>query len=216
MKNIAIKAIFLALSTLGMVSCKNDKTKTSEAKAVETVASAETFKAVASKTMVSWDADKIVGGHNGTINASAGVLNVKGGKLVGGNFIFDINTIKCLDIPAGDENNGKLIGHLKAEDFFDVAKYPSAAFQITSVNEKGGKTIIAGNLTVKGVKKNIEFPASVNIAVNSATITSEEFTIDRTEFNLKYNSGKFADPAKLGDYLIKDNVGIKVTVVATK
>ncbi len=216
MKNIAIKAISLALLTLGMVSCKNDKTKTSEAKAVETVAAAETFKAIASKTTVSWDADKIVGGHNGTINASAGVLNAKGGKLVGGNFIFDINTIKCLDIPADDENNGKLIGHLKAEDFFDVAKYPSAAFQITSVNEKDGKTIIAGNLTVKGVKKNIEFPASVNIAGNSATITSEEFTIDRTEFNLKYNSGKFADPAKLGDYLIKDNVGIKISVVATK
>lgn len=216
MKNIAIKAISLALLTLGMVSCKNDKTKTTEAKAVETVAAAETFKAVTSKTMVSWDADKLVGGHNGTINTSAGVLNVKGGKLVGGNFIFDIGTIKCLDIPEGDENNAKLIGHLKSEDFFNVAKYPSAAFQITSVNEKEGKTIIAGNLTVKGVKKNIEFPASVNIAGNSATITSEEFTIDRTEFNLKYNSGKFVDPVKLGDYLIKDNVGIKISVVATK
>jgi len=214
MKNIAIKAISLVVLTLGAVSCKNDKTKTTEAKAVEQVAVEKTFKAIAAETMISWDADKLVGGHNGTINASVGVLNIKDNKLVGGNFIFDINSIKCLDIPADNENNAKLVGHLKAEDFFDVAKYPSAAFQITSVSKKEGKSIIAGNLTLKGIKKNIEFPATVNVTDNSATITSEEFVIDRTEFNIKYNSGKFADPVKLGDYLIKDNVGIKVSVVA--
>jgi len=56
----------------------------------------------------------------------------------------------------------------------------------------------------------------VSINGNTATITSEEFIIDRTEFDIKYNSGKFADAAKLGDYLIKDNVGIKVAVAATK
>lgn len=216
MKTYSAKLISLAIVALGIVSCKNDKTKTTEAKAVEAVIVENTYKAVASKTMIMWDADKLVGGHNGTINASAGVLNTKGNKLVGGNFIFDINTIKCLDIPADDENNAKLIGHLKAEDFFDVAKYPSAAFQITSVSEKEGKSIIAGNLTLKGVKKNIEFPATINVTDNSATITSEEFVIDRTEFNIKYNSGKFADPAKLGDYLIKDNVAIKVNVEAVK
>jgi len=216
MKNIAIKAISLVVITLGMVSCKNNKAKTSEAKEVEKIIAEETFKAVPAQTMISWDAKKIVGGHNGTINASTGVLNVKDGKLVGGNFIFDVNTIKCLDIPADDENNAKLVGHLKGEDFFNVAKYPNAAFQITSVSEENGKQVIAGNLTVKGIKKNIKFPATVSINGNSATITSEEFAIDRTEFDIKYNSGKFADAAKLGDYLIKDNVGVKVTVTATK
>ena len=216
MKNIAIKAISLAVLTFGMVSCKNEKAKTTAAKEVEKVITEETFKAIPAKTMISWDAKKIVGGHNGTINASAGLLNVKDGKVVGGSFIFDINTIKCLDIPADDEKNAKLIGHLKAADFFDVEKHASAAFQITSVSEKNGKQLIAGNLTIKGIKKNIEFPANISVNGNTATITSEEFAIDRTEFDIKYSSGKFTDPAKLGDYLIKDNVGIKVTVAATK
>jgi len=143
-KNITIKAITLAALTFGMVSCKNDKTKTTEAKEVEKVAVEEIYKATPAKTMIMWDAAKLVGGHQGTINASTGILNVTDGKLVGGNFIFDVNTIKATDIPAEDENYAKLVGHLKAEDFFNVAAHPNAAFQITSVTENAGKSTIAG------------------------------------------------------------------------
>jgi len=220
MKNIVIKAISLAVFSLGMVSCKNDKAKTetkiADVNAIKTVVTEKTYKAIPEQTMISWEGKKIVGGHNGTINASAGVLNVKDTKLVGGNFIFDINTIKCLDLPAESEKNAKLIGHLKADDFFDVAKYPSAAFQITNVKQANGKNVITGNLTIKGVKKSVEFPANITIKENTVTIVSEQFSIDRTDFGVNYSSGKFTDPAKLGDYLIKDNVGIKVTVVASK
>lgn len=220
MKNAVVKMISLAVLAVGMICCKNEKTntETAELKEVKSVVLVEeTFKAIPSETFISWDAKKIIGGHNGTINASTGVVNVKGGKLIGGNFILDINnTLKCLDIPADNEKNAKLIGHLKAEDFFNVAKHPNAAFQITSVKENAGKNIITGNLTIKGIKKAIEFPASIAIQENKITISSEEFTIDRTDFGINFKSGKFTDPAKLGDYLIKDNVGIKVSVVATK
>ena len=48
------------------------------------------------------------------------------------------------------------------------------------------------------------------------TLSSEMFTIDRTEWDIKYNSGKFVAPAKLGDYLIKDDIEIKVAVKAKK
>lgn len=217
MKKIALKSIVLFAATISLVACgKKPKTQTEEAKpvAVAPVVS-ESYTADNTKTLISWDAKKLVGGHQGTINASNGVLNIKGGKLVGGTFLFDINTITATDI---DETKGlgKLNEHLKNADFFDVAKYSSAAFEITSVKEDAGKSIIAGNLTIKDVKKNIEFPATVAVANGIATIASDEFTIDRTEFNIKHNSGKFADPAKLGDYLIKDNVGIKVNVVANK
>lgn len=217
MKKLSFKLIALAFIASATVSCKKNKeVKTSEAKPVVEVTASETYKAIPTETLISWDAKKIVGGHQGTINASAGVLELKGGKLVGGNFIFDINSIKATDIPAEEESYGKLIGHLKAPDFFDVEKFPNAAFAITGVSEKEGKSVISGNLTIKGVKKNIEFPATVTVSGNSITIVSDEFSIDRTEFDIKYSSGKFTDPAKLGDYLIKDNVGIKVNAVAKK
>ncbi|WP_010177411.1 YceI family protein [Aquimarina agarilytica] len=216
MKKQLINILAVTVLTASFISCKKNKeVETTNAKTVEQVVTAEKFKAVPAQTMIKWNAHKIVGGHQGTINASAGLIEVKGNDLVGGNFIFDINTIKCSDLPAG-ENYDKLIGHLKNEDFFDVAKHPSAAFQITSVTPKNGKSVIAGNLSIKGIKKNIEFPATVSVNGNTVTITSDEFEIDRTEWGVKYNSGKFADPAKLGDYLIKDNVGIQIAVTASK
>lgn len=219
MKNTVVKVVSLVALVLGMISCKNEKTKTAtaEVEEVQSVIVDEIYKAIPADTYISWEAKKIIGGHNGTINASTGVVNVKGGKLIGGNFILDVsNTLKCLDIPEDNENNSKLIGHLKAEDFFNVAKHPNAAFQITSVKENGGESVISGNLTIKGIKKGIEFPANVTIQGNKVVIKSEEFTIDRTDFGINFKSGKFTDPAKLGDYLIKDNVGIKVTVTAVK
>ncbi len=216
MKKQILNILVATALTASFISCKKTKeVETTEAKTVEQVAVAEKYKVNPAQTMIKWDAHKLVGGHQGTINASAGAVETKGDALVGGNFIFDINTIKCTDLPAG-ENYDKLIGHLKNEDFFDVAKHPNAAFQITSVTPKDGKSIIAGNLTIKGIKKNIEFPANVSINGNSISISSDEFEIDRTEWDVKYNSGKFADPAKLGDYLIKDNVGIKIAVTASK
>ncbi|WP_010522125.1 YceI family protein [Aquimarina agarivorans] len=216
MKKLFINIIAVTALTASIISCKKNKeVETTEAKAVEQVVTAEKYKANPDQTMIMWNAHKLTGGHQGTINASNGLIEIKGNELVGGNFIFDINTIACTDLPAG-ENNDKLIGHLKGEDFFDVAKHPNAAFQITSVTPKDGKSVIAGNLTIKGVKKNIEFPATVTVNGNTANITSDEFEIDRTEWDVKYNSGKFADPAKLGDYLIKDNVGIKIAVTASK
>ena len=216
MKKQLIKIATIAFIAMGAISCKDGKkAEASEAKPVEEVAVAEKFKADPAQTMISWDADKLVGGHEGTINASNGVVETKGGKLVGGNFIFDINTIKCTDLEK-EEENAKLIGHLKSEDFFDVANHPNGAFEITSVTEEGGKSVIAGNLTLKGVKKNISFPATVSVDGNTATITSDEFNIDRTEWGINYNSGKFKPAKELGDYLIKDNVGIKVNVTASK
>ena len=216
MKNQIASLLALAALTLGVISCKSDKkVETSDAKPVAEVVAAETYKAIPAQTFVTWEAKKLVGGHKGTMNASSGVLDIKGSEIVGGNFIIDVNTITCTDIEDADTNE-KFIGHLKAGDFFDVAKHPNGAFQITSVTTKEGKTVIAGNLTLKGIKKNIEFPATIAVNGGKAIIKSESFNIDRTEWNVNYNSGKLTDAASLGDKLIKDEVTLTVNVMASK
>ncbi|OIQ19409.1 YceI family protein [Lacinutrix sp. MedPE-SW] len=193
-----------------VVGCKSDKkTETTEAKEVETVMAEETFKAIPAESMVTWEANKIVGGHTGTINLSNGVAKVKGNQLVGGNFIFDISTLKNTDIEK-EESRASIEGHLKSADFFDAEKFPNAAFEITSVEGNN----VSGNLMMKGIKKNVTVPVNVNINGDSMTITSDEFTIDRTEWDIKYNSGKFAE--NLGDKMIKDNVKLKISVKANK
>lgn len=215
MKKIVLNLFAVAIVGLGVVACKSDakEAKTGEVEAVAENVEAAKYKADAENSMIMWKANKIVGGHEGTINVSTGVAEFKGDKLVGGNFMFDINTIKCTDIPETEEANANLIGHLKSPDFFDVAQFGTAAFEITKVEGNN----ISGNLTLKGIKKNITFPASVAVNGDDVTITSDTFTLDRTEWNIMYNSATSDDvAASLGDKLIKDDVEIKISVKAKK
>jgi polyisoprenoid-binding protein YceI len=122
--------------------------------------------------------------------------------------------LTVLDIPADDDGNASLKGHLLSPDFFDAANNGNAAFSVTGIKEEGGKTIVEGNLTLKGVKKNISFPAKVSEEGNKAMIVSEVFTINRTDFGMKYGSSSFFDGLK--DKAISDDVELSVSVTANK
>ncbi len=215
MKKIIINLFAIAILGASVVGCKSDakEAKTTDAQAVAENIEATKYKADPESSMIKWKANKIVGGHEGTINVSNGVVKFEGDKLVGGSFMFDINTLKCTDIPAEQKANAKLIGHLKSADFFDVEKHATAAFDITKVEGNN----VSGNLTLKGIKKNVTFPAKITTNANDVVITSDTFTIDRTLWNIMYHSGTDSDvTAALGDKLIKDDVEIKIIVKANK
>ncbi len=168
------------------------------------------YKVEASKSKVEWLAKKVTGQHNGTVALTSGNLVVNGDKIIGGSFIVDMTSIVCSDLTG--EWNGKLVGHLKSDDFFSVENNPSSKFEITKVVESAGNTTIEGNLTIKGITKPISFPASVskkgNVIVAIATIK-----IDRTKYDIKYGSKSFIEG--IGDKAIDDDFELKVNLVAT-
>jgi len=212
-----LKLIALALITL-TVSC-NDKAKEAETKAAEDAAvakaTAENFTADASKSTIEWKGFKPTGSHNGTIAISEGNLKVNDGAIESGTFTIDMASIVVTDIPAEDDGNADLTGHLKSGDFFDVATFPNAKFEVTGIETVNGKTMLAGNLTMKDATNNIKIPVSnTSVQGNQMTLTSETFTIDRTKWNIKYKSKSiFGD---LGDKFINDDIELKVNLVATK
>jgi polyisoprenoid-binding protein YceI len=155
---------------------------------------------------IAWLAKKVTGEHNGTVGISAGALNVDGNKLIGGNFTIDLKTIKDLDLTDPGYNQ-KLVGHLSSGDFFEVEKFPTASFVITKV--AGNQ--VTGNLTVKGITKSITFPAE--IAVKGGKVTAKaNITIDRTDFNIRFNSKKFFE--SIGDKAIYDDFALTVSLVS--
>lgn len=204
---LAFLSLFLFVS-----SCKKEPKATINEAETVTEKVTESNYAINPESHIIWKANKIVGGHNGTFNTSSGNLQFSEGKLVGGQAIFNINSLKVTDMSVDDKDYGKLTGHLLSPDFFDVEKHPNATFDITEVSDNE----IKGNLILKGISKNIAFKAAINNADDKVTITSEPFTIDRTAWDIKYNSGKFADPASLGDFLIKDDIEIEINVSASK
>lgn len=151
--------------------------------------------------------------HGGKVKLSDGSLTAENGVLTKGTFTVDMNTI------VDNDNVDDLINHLKSEDFFNVKKYPNALFVITTatpLKDAGpgeNNYEIKGNLTIKGVTKPVTFKAKVNITAGMIKATGRTI-IDRTQWNVKYNSGKFF--SSLGDEAISDAIQIEIDITARK
>lgn len=160
-----------------------------------------------------WKGYKVTGEHTGTVKIKNGNLQFTDGQLSGGSFDIDMNSINCTDLEG--EYAGKLVGHLKSDDFFGVAKYPTAKFVITRAiaqDTKGNYKVI-GNLTIKDTTKEIKFFANLTESNGKVTATGK-ITVDRSEYNVRYGSGSFFD--NLGDKTIYDEFDLNVTLVASK
>lgn len=124
-----------------------------------------------------------------------------------------MGTITVLDIPADDEMNGKLKGHLESPDFFDVVNNPTSSFKIVSVDQTEG-VVITGDLTIKGITQSISFPAEVAATEAGVVMKGAPFTIDRTKFGIEYKSKSIFDNLK--DKFIDDEVEISFELNAAK
>ncbi|KOY52163.1 YceI family protein [Polaribacter dokdonensis] len=213
MKKLVVSLIVVASVLTG---CKNEKkevVETKEAKEVE-VNVAELNNVNLSTSMITWKGYKPTGSHNGTVAIQDADLLIEDGALKAGEFTIDMNSIKVEDIPADNDGNAKLRGHLTSADFFDVATYPTSKFVITNVEKKeGNKVHLTGNLTIKDVTKSVTIPAMMSTENGVTTLESETFMIDRAEFNVKYGSKSFFDDLK--DKFINDDMEMSF-VVKTK
>ncbi|MCU0423651.1 MAG: YceI family protein [Bacteroidia bacterium] len=178
---------------------------------------ADTYKVNTAASTFRWDAKKVTGAHWGYVKFSDGFITVNGKTATGGTFNVDMNTIDCQDLQG--EYNGKLIGHLKSDDFFSVANYKTATLKITSLSPiKDAKTgspnyNVVADLTIKGKTAPVKFDAQIFTAGNKV-IANATFDIDRTVYDIKYGSGKFFEG--LGDKAIDDTFKVTVRVEASK
>lgn len=210
--------IFAVVALVSFTNCGDNKAKEAEttdaAEASVAQETAITFNANTEGSMIEWKGFKPTGSHTGTIAISEGSVSVNEGSIESGNFTIDMNSIVVTDIPAEEEGNAKLRGHLTSADFFDAEKFPTAKFEVTGISTVEGKTMLAGNLTMKEKTNNISIPVTTSIEGDVMKLTSETFTIDRSKWNVQYGSKSFFD--NLGDKFINDDIELKVTLVANK
>jgi polyisoprenoid-binding protein YceI len=165
---------------------------------------------------IKWTGKKVTGQHNGYIKISNGEILVDNNKITGGRIEIDMKSIVNED-QKDEESNKKLVGHLSSPDFFDVAKFPTAKIEITKVDALNDDTkpnanfSVTGNLTIKDITKSITFPAEIKIENGILTVKSD-FDIDRTDWNIKYGSGKFFE--NLGDKVINDKFNLNLSIIA--
>lgn len=204
-----MKPTFLILTSsaaLVLVACENPADKTTSATvsdAVEVAASpaaAGVKYAFTAASEIHFTGSKVTGSHSGGFKKFSGSFTVADNALAGTGqkIVIDMNSIW-----SDDE---KLTGHLKSEDFFNVAKYPESAFELTGLKQlEEGRFEVSGNLTLTGTTRNITFPATASMADGKAKIHAK-FDINRKDFGIVY-------PGKADD-LIRDEVVIELKLEA--
>jgi len=97
-------------------------------------------------------------------------------------------TAKVESIDTGVTNRDN---HLRTADFFEVAKYPEMTFKSTRVERKGKGYVLTGDLTIKGVTKQVLLPFTITGAIkdgrgNTRIGISAQTKIDRRDFGITW------------------------------
>jgi polyisoprenoid-binding protein YceI len=179
---------------------------------------ATTYNVDTQATQVEWVGKKVAGPHNGYVNVKSGTLTATAdGKITQGNIIVDMNSLTNTDL-TDKEWNDKLVGHLKAPDFFDTEKYPEAILVIRSSKKTAKGLDVVGDLTIKGIKQPVKFTATEVKATPDTYTAKATITVDRTKHGVVYNAGKGDSSLikSLGDKLIYDDFTLNITLAAKK
>jgi len=162
---------------------------------------------------VNWTGEKAIGkSHKGVISIKRGNLSISGGKITAGEVVVDMNTLTNTDLSGNEKND--IESHLKSPDFFDTAKFGEATYTIVSGEKLDAvKYAVKGKLTLKGITKDLNCEINV-IANNSDVIIAGGLIFDRSQFDVRYGSGKFFE--NLGDKLIEDEIMLKLDIKGKK
>lgn len=214
MKKLILSNALCVLVAIGAQSCTKEKNETQTAAAPVVTGQGDAYALDTIASQVEWKGYKIFKSeetsHFGHLKFESGDVRVADGKLVGASFVTDISSLTVEDLEKGSPEQGKLENHLKSEDFFNVARFPTAAFVVTKVspNTIGDyNTKLEGNMTIKGITQPVSLQANVEVKDDLVTIATEHKDISRSAFGINFTS-----PVENG--VIKDEISIQVLAKA--
>lgn len=122
-------------------------------------------------------------------------------------------TIKVASI---DTDNEKRDNHLRSADFFDAEKFPEIMFQSKRVEKKEQNHVLIGDLTMRGVTKEIAVPFTVTEKITDPQGKTRigfeaHLRLNRQDFGIAWN--KTMDS---GGLVVSDTIDIEIIVEAIK
>ena len=121
-----------------------------------------------------------------------------------------------IDPASIDTADAQRDAHLRSPDFFDVEKFPTAAFRSTKIERAGGQYRVHGDLTVHGVTRPVVLDATFEGAGKDPwggerAGFSASVTIDRKDYGLEWNKA-----LETGGLLVGEKVSLDLEVEAVK
>jgi polyisoprenoid-binding protein YceI len=122
-------------------------------------------------------------------------------------------TIRPASISTGSADRD---GHLTSGDFFDAETHPAITFASTAVERDGAEWTITGDLTIKGVTRQVRIPfEETGTAVDPFGNTRVGFegatTINRKDWDLSWNA-----TLETGGVLVSEKIKLELDISAIK
>lgn len=127
------------------------------------------------------------------------------------------SVVASVDVASVDTGNAQRDGHLRTDDFFDAARYPTASFRSTTIERLDDERArLHGDLTIRGVTK----PVVLEVAFEGqgqdasgeqrAGFTAEG-AIDRLDYGITWN------PAlETGGVVVSNKVELTLHIAAIR
>ena len=202
------KTIILSTLAIGLFACGNSNQNEVKEEATNEVVATETvpvsYAIDTEKSVVSWKGSMIgVYAHEGDLKLTEGSITTNDGVITGGEFTVNMNSMVTTDDDALYQMapREKLIGHLKAPDFFDTEKFPTGNFKIKNV--KGD--VITGDLTLKGVTKKATINEVATTETNGNISATGTLVFNRQDYGITYKN-------TMNDMVLSDDIELTISI----
>lgn len=152
--------------------------------------------------------------NKGSVDFSSGYFILEDNKIIEGEFIFDMETLRVTDMSNFDSKID-LENHLKSEDFFNVSEYNQSILTIKEgslslLDDAGLLYEVLADLEIKGITNEIDFYVML-YRKGDKNIAEASLELDRTLWDIKYGSDKFFD--LLADETIDDIFKVNLSLL---
>lgn len=151
------------------------------------------------------------------VTTQVGNFNSFSGKVwFDGENLADAKVEMIIDVASVDTDNDDRDNHLRSEDFFDAAKHPQITFKSTKVISSDGKKFqLVGDMTMKGVTKQVTFDCVYKGTAEFMGTTKAGFTAE-TQINRKDFGLTWSKTLETGGLVVGDEVKIELEVEVNK
>jgi len=121
-----------------------------------------------------------------------------------------------IDVASVNTSEDTRDAHLRSGDFFDAEKFPTATFKSTSITNKGDAYLVKGDLSVRGVTKEVELHATFegkgkDPRGDERAAFQAKTSINREDWGMKFNM-----PLEGGGVVVGTKVDLEFEVEAVR
>ena len=136
------------------------------------------------------------------------------GEIVTADDPFKSSATAVIDLKSISTGNDQRDEHIRSADFFEVETYPTMTYHSTGAHFEDGNYVLDGELTLKGVTKNVPLVLELNgFGPDPYGGTRAGFSasgeINRGDFNVSFNA-----PLQNGGVVVGDKITLHLEIEA--